>query len=135
MPGGNLFDSRVQFRDGAAVHIKRVGRRELRYGDSDRVLPLELQIGRVALGAKFGAPYILQADQSAVGVGLQNDVVELRRLAQPPDRPHADLVLLSRNRRLLPHLSGCDFPDVLRERAYHIGRRQPAPRHPHWVQP
>ncbi len=80
-------------------------------------------------------PHIFQADQSSIGIRLQNDVVELRRLAQPSHRSHADLILLSRDRRLLAHLTSRDFHILLRERVHYIGRRQPASRHPYRIEP
>ena len=80
-------------------------------------------------------PHILQPHQGSVGVRFQNDVVELRRLTEPPHCPNAHLVLLSRNRRLLPHLPRRDFHVLLRQRIHHVGRREPASRHPHRIQP
>ncbi len=68
-------------------------------------------------------------------VRLQNDVVELRRLAEPSHRPHADLVLLARTGRLLPDLPGRDFDVLLRQRIHHIRRGERASRHPPRIQP
>ena len=59
--------------------------------------PLNCRVGGVILRAEFGVSDVFQPDQRAIGIGFQNDVVELRRLAQPAHRPHADLVRLSQH--------------------------------------
>ena len=102
---------------------------------SDRILPVKLQIRRIVFRAQLRTPYIPQPNQRSIGIRFQNDVVELRRLAESPDRSHAHLVLLAVDRRLLAYLPGRDFHVLLRERTHHIGRGQPASRHAHRIQP
>ena len=108
MPGGKRFGQPLQFGDRLAVHFERIGIRELRNSDAHSVVPVELQIGAVIFRAQFGASDVADPHQRAVGIGLQNDVFKLRRFAQPPDRAHADLIILPGGWRL-SDLSGGDL--------------------------
>ena len=119
----------------APVDIERVRGGKLRYAKPDSILPVELQVGGVIFRAQFGVAHIFQANQSAIGIRLENDVVELARLAESAHGPHADLILLPLRRRLLANLSGCDFHVLLRQSASPHRRRQPASRHAHRIQP
>ena len=66
MPGRKAFRQPVQFRDGPPVHIQRVRGGKLRDANADCVVPVEVQVRAVVLGAQFGAADILQPDQRAV---------------------------------------------------------------------
>ena len=103
----------LQFRKCLLVNLQRIRRRELRNSKSGRLLPVVEQVRGVTFRPQFRAPHIAQAHQSSVGVCLQNDVVELRRLAQTSDGPHADLIILPGNGRLLSNFSRSDLHVLL----------------------
>ncbi len=125
----------IQFRDGPPIDIERVGGGELRDAYPDRFLSVELQIRAVAFRPQLGPSHILQADQSSVGVGLENDVVELAGFAEPAHGAHADLVLLSFSGGLLTNLSGRHFDVLFRKCVDHVRCRQPTSRHAPGIQP
>jgi hypothetical protein len=79
--------------------------------------------------------HILEADQSAIGIALEDDVIELRRFGKTPHGAHADLEIAVRDGRLGADLSGGDFDVLLLERIDHIicGKRTAS--HADWIKP
>ena len=74
--------------------FERIRGRELDDGDADGVLAVELQNRTVVLGAELDAADVLEPDERPVPSRLHDDVLELRDLAQPTHRAHADLKAL-----------------------------------------
>ena len=82
-----FFRKPIQFGDGPPVDIERVCRRKLRHADAHRILPVKLQVAAVIFRAQLGPAHVFQPHQGSVGVGLQDDVVELARLRSDARRP------------------------------------------------
>src|SRR5207248_9036865 len=101
------------FGADVAVHLQRVRRRQLPHGEADAVLALVPQKGRVVLRAELRPSDVLQANQRPLRRALQNDVIELARLAQAPHRTDADLILLARPRG--PREAG-EFDNIILKR-------------------
>src|SRR5450755_573138 len=75
--GRKVLGQTVEFDQALAVHIEGVGGGELGDANADGFAPVVVEIGTVVFGAKFRATYVFQADQSAIGVALDDDVIEL----------------------------------------------------------
>src|SRR6202041_3406282 len=133
--GREFFREPLQFGNGAPVDVERIRGGELSDAHADCVLTVKLQVRTVIFRAQFGAAYILQADQGAVGIRLENYVLELASLAEAPNRAHADLILLSLRGRLLTHLPGRYFHILLGKSVHYIRRGQSPSRHAHRIQP
>ena len=99
MPGGKRLAEAIEFGDAPAVNIESVGGGELGDGDADRVAAVVVEVGAVIFGAEFGMADVFQANERAVGVALENDVVELRGFRKAADGANADLELLARDGR------------------------------------
>ena len=85
----------------ALKRLERVGRRQQLDADAGRVEAAVAQIRRVGLGAELDAPDVADPHQRAVLAGLDDDVLELRRLGETAHRADADLEhLLGRRRRI-----------------------------------
>ena len=125
----------VEFGDAAAIHVEGVGGRELSDADADRFVPVVVEVGAVVLGAKFGMAHVAQADERAVVIAFQDDVVELGGLGETADGANADLKLLAGNGGLGTDLSGGDFDVLLLEGVDCVVRGQAASRHAHGIEP
>src|SRR5208282_4123352 len=125
----------VQFGNTLLMHDDSVGGRELRDRNSNRFPPVVIQVVAIVLGAKFGMPHIFQPDQRAIGIALENDVVELSRFGKTSHGAHADLELLPGHRRLGADLSRRNFDVLLAQRIHHVIRGKSAPRHPPRIEP
>ncbi len=101
-PGGKRCDSRLISAFDVAIDLQRVRGRQLQHAEADGVAALIARRRRVALGAELDAADVLDAHQRAVGRSLQDDVLELRRLAQASRRAHADLERLPRRAGAAP---------------------------------
>ena len=101
----------------AAAHVEGVGRGELGDAEADGFVPVVIQIGAVIFGAELGVANVPQADERAIGIALQDDVVELSGFGKTADGADADLKLLAGKRRRGADLSGGDF-NVLLLRAF-----------------
>ncbi len=117
-------------QDGPAafVHVQRVGIGELLHADADSLAGVlaigETKIGAVVLRAQIGVAHVLQQDQAAQRcAALEDDVVELVRIAQPADHAHGHLVALPRVGRWLAKLARGHFHVLLRQRVGHVQRR------------
>ena len=98
-------------------------------------MAIELKIGAVVFRAQFSTADIFQPNNRAVLIGLENDVVELRRLGEPPHRPYADLKLLPRPDRWLSDRPGSDFSVLLLQGADRVIGGQPTSGHAHRIEP
>jgi hypothetical protein len=78
---------------------------------------------------------IFQADQSAIGIALEDDVIELRGFGKTADGANADLELLAGNRGLGADLSGGDFDVLLLESIDHIVGGEAAAGHADGIEP
>ena len=133
--GRKVLGQPLEFGDGSAIDLERVGGGQLLHRQADGILTIELQVGGIGLGAEFGMAHIFQPHQSAVAIGLKNDVVKLRRFAKSAHGTHADLVILAGNGRLLSHLAGGDLHVLLGEGVYHIGSGEASPGHTCRIEP
>ncbi len=134
-PGGNRLRQPRQLGSHRFIDIERVGRRQLADADADTVVAVEAKLAAVVFGAQLRMSDIHQANQRAIAARLQDDVVELRRLGEPPDRAHADLVHLGGRRGLGADLAGGDLDVLLLQGGDDIGRGQPARRQPVRIEP
>src|SRR3984957_1325678 len=133
--GWEVLGKPEQFRFRGFVDGERVGPGELGDTEADRVVAIEAKIAAVILSAQFGAAYVAQSNQRAVGASFQNNIFEFRWLDQAAHGAHADLVILPADRGRLPHLSGADLHVLLGQRAEDVGGGQVARRHAQRVQP
>src|SRR5947209_3340285 len=78
---------------------------------------------------------IAQADQSAITVALEDDVVKLRGFGQTPDCANTDLKLLAGNRGLGADLSGGHFDVLLSQCTDDVGSGQRAARQSYRIKP
>ncbi len=98
-------------------------------------MPVVAQPRTVTLRAQLRAAHVFHAHQRSVRAGFQNDVVEFRRFAQPPDRPHADLIRLPARRRRLADLPGRYLHVLFLQRRQNVRGRQSALRHFRGIEP
>ncbi len=99
MPGGKRLERRSQFGDALAMNIESVGSRELRDGEANRIVSVVVEVRAVVFGAELGVTDIPEANERAVGIALEDDVVKLRRFRQAADGADADLKLLAGQER------------------------------------
>ena len=85
----------IDFGRDVAVHLQRVGGRQLEDAEADGVAPVESRRRRIAFGAQLGPADIANADERAVRRSLEDDVLELRGIVQPSFRAYADLIGVS----------------------------------------
>ena len=83
------------------------------------------------LTSSFLAPSLTRAhvadpDELPLGRGLDDDVLEILDLGQPPERAQGDLGLLTENRRRLADLAGRDLEILLAQRHHHVAGGHPA---------
>src|SRR5208337_166550 len=118
--GRKAFGKAVEFGDAAAVHVEGVGGGELSDADANRFVSAVVQVGAVVFGPKLGVADIAQTDESAIGIALEDDVIELTGFRKTADGADADLELLAGKSRLRTDLSGGDFNVLLLQSAHHI---------------
>ena len=133
--GRKTFGKTVQFGDALSMHVEGVGGGELRDGDAHRVVSVVVEVGAVILGAEFGVTDIPEANERAVGIALEDDVVELRRFRQAADGADADLKLLAGRSGLRTDLSSGDLDVLLGESIDHIVGGEGAPCQAHGIEP
>src|SRR5450631_273510 len=117
------------------MHVEGVGGRELGDSDADGFAPIVVQVGTVVLGAEFGATDVPQTDESAIGITLQDDVIELSGFRKTADGADADLELLAGESGLGTDLSGGYFDVLFLESADHIVGGESATGHAHGIEP
>src|SRR6202163_4924377 len=78
---------------------------------------------------------VLQTNKRAIGIALQDDVIELSGFGKAADSAHADLEILAGHRRLGTNLPGGDFNVLFRERANHIVGGKKTASHANGVEP
>src|SRR5690242_6637454 len=98
-------------------------------------MAVELQVGAVVFGSKFGVTNIAKADQGAVSIGLDNDVLELCGIGEPADGANANLECLSAANRRLADLAGGNFDVLFAERIDRVGGSQSAAGHAFGIEP
>ena len=133
--GRKALGKAVELSEAAAVHVEGVGGGELRDTEANRFVPAVVQVGAVVFGAELGVTDIPQADESAIGIALQDDVIELTGFRKTADGADADLELLAGKRGLRTDLSGGDFNVLFLERADHIVGGKGAAGHAHGIEP
>ena len=80
-------------------------------------------------------PDVFHAHDRSVRAGLQNDVVEFRRVGQPSDRAHAHLICLPRRKWRHSHLAGGNLNVLLLQRAQNVAGSQSPLRHLGRIEP
>ena len=133
--GREVFREPIQLRQRPAIHVKRVRVRELQDRDTHRGMPVVDQVRAVVLRSQFGPAHILEPDQGSVSIRLENNVFELRRLAEPANGAHADLKLLSGLDWRLSYLAGSDFHILLLQGVHHVAGGEAATCHANRIQP
>ena len=107
-----------------AGDVQRVGAGKLEDGDAGGGLAADLAPLVVDLGAELDAGHVLEARQGDPGpslvAGLDDDVVELLGVAEPPERRDGVLERLVRGRRVLADLAGGDLHVLLADRGQHV---------------
>src|ERR1700676_423993 len=98
--GRKVFGKAIEFGKALAMNVERVGGGKLSNAEANRVAPVVIQIGAVVFGAKLGAANVLQTDKRAIGIALEDDVLELTGFGKAADSAHADLEILAGHRRL-----------------------------------
>ena len=87
---------------------------------------VEIAVGRVVLRRELDAGDVLEPRDAAVRVGLDDDVAELARLGEPPERLDVELIgALLRHRRLVHH-AGSDLHVLRAQRRHHLAGGQVA---------
>src|SRR4029453_18589317 len=84
----------VELRHDAAFDVERVRCRELNDAEPTRFASLQLELGAIGLGSERCPPYVFQTDERAIRTALRDHVLELRGLAKPTKRAHAELIHL-----------------------------------------
>ena len=77
----------------------------------------------------------LQTDERAIGIALEDDVIELRGFGETPNGADADLELLAGDGGLGADLSGGDLDVLFLESVYHIVGGEGAAGHAHRIEP
>ena len=99
-------------------------------------MPSSVQVWSYALGAELDPGHVLEPDDPAVGIGLEDHVAELLGIGEPAQRGHGVLEDLAVGHRRLADLAGGDLDVLLlRSRADDVGRGQVAERHLLGVEP
>src|ERR1700676_4082263 len=99
-PGRKVFGKALKLGKALAVYVEGVGGGKLSNAQANRVAPVVIQIGAVVFGAKLGAANVLQTNKRAIGIALEDDVLELTGFGKAADSAHADLEILAGHRRL-----------------------------------
>ena len=133
--GRKTLGQAIEFRDATLMNIERVGGGELGDGDADCVTPVVVEVGAVVFGAEFGVAHIFETDERAIGITLEDDVIELCGLGETPNGAHADLELLAGDGGLGADLSGGDFDVLFLEGVDGIVGGEGAAGHAHRVKP
>ncbi len=89
------FGQPQQFLFCEPVDVERIRARELGYADADSLVAVEGEDRAVVFGAQFGAADVFQANQGAVGAGLEDDIFEFGWFGEAADGANADLISLS----------------------------------------
>src|SRR5580700_11346714 len=95
--GREVFGKAIEFGYALLVDVERVGGGELSDGDADGVASVVVEVGGVVFSAEFGVADIFEADQSAIGIALEDDLIELLGLGQTTNGSNADLEILARH--------------------------------------
>src|SRR3979411_3117256 len=103
------------------MHVQSIGGRELCNTDAYGFTPVVVEIRSVVFRSEFGTTDIAEANQGAIAVALQNDVVKLRGFGETANGADADLKLLAGKRGLGADLSGGHFDVLFRQRADDVG--------------
>src|SRR5208283_2834501 len=125
----------LKFGNAATVDVEGVGGGELGDADANRIVPVVVQAGAVVFGAELGVTDVAQADESAIGIALQDDVIELSGFGKAANGADADLELLAGDRGLGTDLPGGDFNVLLLESADHIVGGKGAAGHADGIEP
>ena len=97
--------------------------------------PWKRSDARVGLGAELGAADVAQPHQPAAGARLDDDVLELADLGQPPRGADADLVALTLARRRLADAAGRHLDVLLAQRVDHVAGGDRPGRQPVGIEP
>jgi hypothetical protein len=115
---GELRHRRLHLRCGG----ESIGARPLEDTEWDGDPLVEITAAVVVGGAKLDTPHVAHADDAPVGVGLDDDVAELRRISQAPLRLDVELEgTWLRHRRLIDHPGG-DLHVLGTQRGDHVAR-------------
>jgi len=133
--GRKVFGKAIEFGDALLVDVEGVGGGELRDGDANRFPSVVVQVVGVIFGAEFGVTHVFQTDQGAVGVALEDDVVELSGFRKTADGADADLEILAGHGWLRTDLSGRDFDVLLTKSVHHVIRSEGAAGHALGIEP
>ncbi len=116
------------------IDVEGIGGGKLLHADALGDVAAVFQVRTVVFRADDGVSDILQFDQ-AVGTVLDDDVVELRGIAQPADDAYWNLEGLRRVGRRLAELAGGNFDVLLQQRIDHVVGGKTARRQTHRVEP
>ena len=75
--GRKALGEAIEFGDASLMNVESVGGGELSDGDADRFASVVVEVGAVVFGAEFGVADVFEADQGAIGIALEDDVIEL----------------------------------------------------------
>src|SRR5208283_5738633 len=115
--------------------VERIGGGQLSYANADAVVAVEAKAIAVILCAQFRVADIDEPNQRAVAARLEDDVVELLRIGQSPDGPHADLKHLVVSGGLRSNLPGSDLDVLLRKGGDDVRRCQTSGSQPRRIEP
>src|SRR6266478_9530886 len=133
--GRKALGKALEFGEALAMYVEGVGGGKLSNAEANRVTPVVVQIGAVVFGAKLGAANVLQTNKRAIGIALEDDVIELTGFGKTADSAHADLEILAGHRWLGTNLSGSAFNVLFPESADHIGSGKGRASHANGVKP
>jgi hypothetical protein len=121
--------------DDTLEGLEGIRTRKQLYAQACRIKSAKAKIRRIGFGAKLDAAHVAHPHQRAVAARLDDDVFELLRLAQPPHRPHADLVQLLDGRGRVAQRARRNLQVLLAQRVDDVTGRQLARRKLGWVEP
>ena len=133
--GRKALGQAVEFGDALLVNVERVGGGKLSDRDTDRFAPVVIEVVGIVFGAEFGVADIFQANQRAIGIAFEDDVIELSGFGKAADGANADLEILAGHGGLGSDLSGGDFDVLLAESSYHIVGGEGAAGHADGIEP
>ena len=117
-------------------HVERVGARLLVHRDDGGGLALEPAADRIVLLAQLGAADVLEAHDGRIAAGRTNDdVVEFRRVSQPPGRRDGERLLDRRAGRRLAEAPHRELLVLVGDRPLHVPRRDAELRHAIGLEP
>src|SRR3984957_5706957 len=133
--GRESFGKALEFNLRSFVDRESIGAGQLTDAEAHGVVAVEAKNAAVIFGAQLGASHVSHAHEIAVRTCFQDDVFEFRRLDEPPNRAHADLIALVRSRRRLADLAGSYLDVLFGESAQNICGGEAARRHTKRVEP